>query len=149
MNTGDYQKKLSNNSNLSRIVSIIVGLIPILIVLFFLIRNFQLNGLIVLLFVLSLVAMYYRYTVFDWDLFISGDKIILKRWFKREIVFDRSKVSVSEVFFNVSIQFNVFNVIIHNQKFVVKLKAKTLEKLNMPCLLEKLEYRINRELELS
>jgi len=148
MSKSNNIKKLSWNTNFNRIISLIWGSIPNLIVLFFLIRNFHVSVLIAEVIIASLVTFYYKHTVFDWDLFMSEDKIIFKRWLKEEVAFDKIAVKVEEGNWGTSTTFDVFGVIISNQKFIVKLRVKTIEKLNMPKLVEKLEYRINRELNL-
>ncbi len=144
----NFIKKLSWNNNFSRIMCLIIGLVPNIIVLYFLIKNFHINLLIAEIIVALLIFIYYKFSIFDWDLYITDDKIILKRWIKKEVILDKSAVKLDAINWGMTTNFNVFKVLISNQKFTVQLRLKNIEKLNMPKLIDRLEKKINEEIDL-
>jgi len=143
-------KKISWNNNVSRVFSIIMGLVPNIIIIYFLVKNFNLSILISAIVIIALVCIYYKYAIFDWDLYLSHNKIVLKRWFSKDIVLntETTKIKIGFIGWGITDNFNVFKVIISNQEFIVQFKLKnSFELINKPKLIERLEKAINSEIE--
>jgi len=118
--------KIIGGSNTSRIMHLILLILPIVIIVFILIIKNDIKliiskGYIVFFIIYSTITFYHlKWNVFDWDLFIDKNKILLKRMFtSQKVYFNADRINVSHIFI-LSFLFKLYRIQINDDYFLIK-----------------------------
>lgn len=140
-------EKLSWNSYEARIFTILMTSIPLWILLFFTIFNFAVPALIFTVITFILLLLQWYYSVLNWDLYISNDKFILRRWFHKDIIVDICDVKVSGLGF-LTMFYRLFKIEINNDRYYVVFRLKSqFELFNAEKVEKRIENYISEEID--
>lgn len=140
-------EKLSWNSYEARIFTILMTSIPLWILLFFTIFNFAVPALIFTVITFILLLLQWYYSVLNWDLYISNDKFILRRWFHKTIIVDICDVKVSGLGF-LTMFYRLFKIEINNDRYYVVFRLKSqFELFNAEKVEKRIENYISEEID--
>jgi hypothetical protein len=114
--------KILGGNEFFRIIVSIAGIVPALLVgtASLLSEDFSLDGLIFLSIYLIILFFYLKVNVFDWDVYSNNGVLILRRYFRQEVIYSKvNDMSVNKIFF-LSLGLKLYVLNVNGKRFFIK-----------------------------
>ena len=114
--------KILGGNEIFRIIVSIAGIVPVLLVstTSLLSEDSSLDSLIFLSIYLLILYFYLKVNVFDWDVYSNNGMLVLRRYFRQEVIYSKvNAMSVNKIFF-LSLGLKLYVLNLNGKRFFIK-----------------------------